>query len=76
MLLMAKKLKGMKKWNGVVITRDMTKLECQVEKAWEIKLQHYAKHLNNSLTADGKSVKFFKVISGRCERRIACFPIK
>ena len=67
MLLMAKKLRGMEKWNGVIITHDMTKLECQVEKAWEIKLQHYAEHLNNSLAADGKSVKFFKVISGRRE---------
>ena len=76
MILRAKKLKGMEKWNGVVITHDMTKLECQVEKAWEIKLRHDAEHLNNSLTADEKSVKFFKVIGGRRERRIACFPIK
>ena len=75
-LMMAKKLKGMEKWNGVVITHDMTKLECQVEKAWEIKLRQDAEHLNNSLTADEKSVKFFKVIGGRRERRIACFPIK
>ena len=63
MLLMAKKLKGMKKWNGVVITHDMTKLECQVEKAWEIKLQHYAKHLNNSLTADEKRVKLLAAVA-------------
>ena len=76
MLLMAKKLRGMEKWNGVIITHDMTKLECQVEKAWEIKLRQDAEHLNNSLTADEKSVKFFKVIGGRRERRIACFPIK
>ena len=75
-LMMAKKLKGMEKWNGVVITHDMTKLECQVEKAWEIKLRQDAEHLNNSLTADEKNVKFFKVIGGRRERRIACFPIK
>ena len=76
MILRAKKLKGMEKWNGVVITHNMTKLECQVEKAWEIKLRQEAEHLNNSLTADEKSVKFFKVIGGRRERRIACFPIK
>ena len=56
MLLKAKKLKGMEKWNGVVITHDMTKLECQVEKAWEIKLRQDAEHLNNSLTADEKTV--------------------
>ena len=62
MLLMAKKLEGMKKWSGVVITHDMTKLECQVEKAWEFKLHYYAGHLNNSLTADGKSVKFSKLL--------------
>ena len=73
---MARKLKGMEKWNRVVFTHDMTKLECQVEKAWEFKLQQDAEHLNNSLTANGKSVKFFKVIGGRRERRIACFPIK
>ena len=76
MLLKAKKLKGMEKWNGVVVTHDMTKLECQVEKAWEMKLRQDAEQLNNSLTADEKSVKFFKVIGGRRERRIACFPIK
>ena len=76
MLLKAKKLKGMEKWNGVVVTHDMTKLECQVEKAWEMKLRQDAEQLNNSLSADEKSVKFFKVIGGRRERRIACFPIK
>ena len=76
MLLNAKKLKGKEKWNGVVVTHDMTKLECQVEKAWEMKLRQDAEQLNNSLTADEKSVKFFKVIGGRRERRIACFPIK
>ena len=32
MLLKAKKLKGMEKWNGVVVTHDMTKLECQVHR--------------------------------------------
>ena len=64
------------KWNRVVVTHDMTKLECQVEKAWEMKLRQDAEQLNNSLTADEKSVKFFKVIGGRRERRIACFPIK
>ena len=76
MLLKAKKLKGMEKWNGVVVTHDMTKLECQVEKAWEMKLQQDAEHLNSSLTPVERSVKFFKVIGGRRERRIACFPIK
>ena len=76
MLLKAKKLKGMEKWNGVVITHDMTKLECQLEKAWETKLRQDAERLNSSLTAIEKSVKFFKVIGGRRERRIACFPIK
>ena len=58
MLLKAKKLKGMEKWNGVVVTHDMTKLECQVEKAWEMKLRQDAEQLNNSLTADEKSVVF------------------
>ena len=51
-------------------------MECQVEKAWETKLRQDAEHLNSSLTAIEKSVKFFKVIGGRRERRIACFPIK
>ena len=54
----------------------MTKLECQLEKAWETKLRQDAEHLNSSLTAVEKSVKFFKVIGGRRERRIACFLIK
>ena len=46
MLLKAKKLKRMEKWNGVVVTHDMTKLECQVEKAWEMKLRQDAEQLN------------------------------
>ena len=50
MLLKAKKLKGMEKWNGVVVTHDMTKLECQVEKAWEMKLRQDTEHLRRSLT--------------------------
>ena len=53
----------MEKWNGVVITHDMTKLECQVEKAWEIKLRQDAEHLNNSLTADEKRVKLLAAVA-------------
>ena len=76
MLLKAKKLKGMEKWTGVVVTHDMTKLECQMEKAWELKLRQDAEFMNSSLSAVERSVKFFKVVGGRRERRIACFPIK
>ena len=76
MLLKAKKLKGMEKWTGMVVTHDMTKLECQMEKAWEIKLRQDAEFMNSSLSAVERSVKFFKVVGGRRERRIACFPIK
>ena len=76
MLLKAKKLKGMEKWTGVVVTHDMTKLECQMEKAWELKLRQDAEFMNSSLSAVERSVKFFKVVGGRRERRIACFLIK
>ena len=54
----------------------MTKLEYQMEKAWEIKLRQDAEFMNSSLSAVERSVKFFKVVGGRRERRIACFPIK
>ena len=59
MLLKAKKLKGMEKWNGVVVTHDMTKLECQVEKAWEIKLRPRCR-IYEQLSAVERSVKFFQ----------------
>ena len=76
MLLKAKKLKGMEKWTGMVVTHDMTKLECQMEKAWEIKLRQDAEFMNSSLSAVERSVKFFKVVGGHCKRRIAYFPKK
>ena len=56
MLLKAKKLKGMEKWTGVVVTHDMTKLECQMEKAWEIKLRQDAEFMNSSLSVVERSV--------------------
>ena len=45
-------------------------------RGFKIVLRQDAEFMNSSLSAVERSVKFFKVVGGRCERRIACFPIK
>ena len=67
----AKKLKGSIKWQKVVITHDLTKMECQEERQWEIELQHQAIEKNKGLSSHEKKSKSWKVIGGRGGRRIA-----
>ena len=50
-----KEAEGNGKWTGVVVHYDMTKLECQMEKAWEIKLRQDAEFMNRSLSAVERS---------------------
>ena len=69
----ARKLKGMAQWTGVIITHDLTKLECQEEKFHEIKLRQYAEEMNQSMSTEEKMSKIWKVVGGRGERRIKCF---
>ena len=67
----AKKLKGSIKWQKVVITHDLTNMECQEERQWEIELQHQAIEKNKGLSSHEKKSKSWKVIGGRGGRRIA-----
>ena len=49
-LLKARNLKGNTKWKGVVITHDLTKMECQEEKAREMQLRRDAEEKNMKLS--------------------------
>ena len=40
LLLKAKNLKGNASWNGVVITHDLTKMQCLEDKNFELRLRH------------------------------------
>ena len=68
-LFMAKSLKNKRKWQGVSITHDLTKLQCQEEKAREVELKSIAEERNRSLLAEEKSKKW-KVVGGRGTRRL------
>ena len=68
-LFLAKSLKNKRKWQGVSITHDLTKLQCQEEKAREVELRSIAEERNRSLPEGGKS-KEWKVVGGRGTRRL------
>ena len=48
-LFKAKGLKNNEKWQGVSITHDLTKLQCQEEKAGEVELRRMADEKNRRL---------------------------
>ena len=68
-LFLAKSLKNKRKWQGVSITHDLTKLQCQEEKAREVELRSIAEERNRSLPGGEKS-KEWKVVGGRGTRRL------
>ena len=74
-LLKARNLKGNTKWQGVVITHDLTKMECQEERARELQLRRDADEKNMKLSVVEKQSKTWKVIGGRGERRVALLPM-
>ena len=74
-LLKARNLKGNTKWQGVVITHDLTKMECQEERAHELQLRHDTEEKNMKLSVIEKQSKIWKVIGGRGERRVALLPM-
>ena len=74
-LLRAKNLKGKTKWSGVVITHDLTKMECHEEKAREIQLHQEVDEKNKKLSITERQMRFWKVVGGRGERHIVLFTV-
>ena len=72
-LLRARNLKGNTKWSGVVITHDLTKMECHEEKAREIQLRQEVDERNKKLSITERQMRFWKVVGGRGEWHIVLF---
>ena len=68
-LFKAKNLKNNQRWAGVAITHDLTKLQCQEEKAQEAELKRIAEEKNQRLHENDKA-KRWRVIGGRGTRRL------
>ena len=64
LLLKAKNLKGNASWNGVVITHDLTKMQCLEDKNFELQLQHEAEKKNSMLTETERLIKVWKIVGG------------
>ena len=67
-LFKAKGLKNNRVWEGIAITHDLTKEQCQVEKVREAELWREAEEKNCHLSRDDKSV--WRVVGGRGTRRV------
>ena len=70
-LIKAKNLMGSEKWKQVVITHDLTKMECLEEKNRELQLRQEAAAKNTALSEEQKNAKYWKVIGGRGRRHVA-----
>ena len=69
-LFKAKRLKNNQNWQGVSITHDLTKQQCQEEKIVELELKKKAEEMNCQLLENEKFEKFWKVVGGRGTRRL------
>ena len=74
-LQQAKNLKGNKKWHGIGITHDLTKIEYAEEKFRECHLRFEAEKRNNWLSSDEKMLKFWKVVGGRGKRHLTLYHL-
>lgn len=74
-MFVAKGLKYNKKWIGVSITHDLTKLQCQNEEVKEMELRMMAEEKNSHLSVLEKSKKIWKVVGGRGTRGLALIDI-
>ena len=74
-LQQAKNLKGNKKWHGIGITHDLTKIEYAEEKFRECHLRFEAEKRNNWLSSDKKMLKLWKVVGGRGKRHLTLFHL-
>ena len=70
-LFKARNLKGNPRWKGVVITHDLTKLQCLEEKNHELKLRHEVQKNNSMLSEVEKQIKVWRVVGGRGRRHLA-----
>ena len=66
----AKSLKNNQNFQGVSITHDLTKRQCQAEKVREMDLRREAEEKNCHLSENEKSDKVWKVVGGRGTRRV------
>ena len=71
----AKRLKGSCKWPSLVITHDLTKIQCLEEKNHELKLRRDAEMMSASLTSTQRQTKQWRVVGARGKRRLALLPI-
>ena len=69
-LFKAKILKNNKKWKGVAIAHDLTKLQCQEEKVNEMVLKREAECRNQALPENQKASKTWRIVGGRGTRRL------
>ena len=69
-LFKAKSLKNNQNFQGVSITHDLTKRQCQAEKVREMDLRREAEEKNCHLSENEKSDKVWKVVGGRGTRRV------
>ena len=69
-LFKAKILKNNKKWKGVAIAHDLTKLQCQEEKVNEMALKKEVECRNQALPENQKASKIWRVVGGRGTRRL------
>ena len=70
-LFKAKTLRNNKKWEGLAITHDLTKLQCQEEKVMEMTLEREAELRNQALPGNHTTNKIWRVVGGRGTRHWA-----
>ena len=71
----AKHLKGSCNWPSLVITHDLTKLQCLEEKNHELKLRLDAEMMTASLSATQRQTEQWRVVGARGKRRLALLPV-
>ena len=69
-LFKAKNLKNNKKWQGISIAHDLTKMQCQEAKMKEMQLRKTVHEKNAQLTESERSKKAWKIVGGRGNRRL------
>ena len=69
-LFKAKTLRNNKKWEGLAITHDLTKLQCQEEKVMEMTLKREAEFRNQAIPRNQTTNKIWRVVGGRGTRRL------
>ena len=71
----AKSLKGSCSWPSIVITHDLTKIQCLEEKNHELRLKRDAEMMTASLSSMQRQTKQWRVVGARGKHRLALLPI-